>query len=76
MPKISPIDWKNLAKFFESQGWVLDRTRGDHLIYIKPGYIRPIVIPKVKEIQVFIIINNLNTAKISRETFLKAIKRK
>jgi predicted RNA binding protein YcfA (HicA-like mRNA interferase family) len=76
MPKISPIDWKDLAKFFESEGWVLNRIKGDHLVYIKEGLFRPVVIPKHKEIAVFIIVNNLNTAKISRDTFLQWLKRK
>jgi predicted RNA binding protein YcfA (HicA-like mRNA interferase family) len=76
MPKISPIDWKDLAKFFESHGWVLNRIKGDHLVYAKEGFSRPVVIPKTKEVQVFIIVNNLHTAKIDRDTFLKAFKRR
>lgn len=70
MPKISPVNWKDLASFFEKRGWVLNRINGDHLVYVKAGYIRPVVIPKVKEVQTFIILNNLKTARISREEYL------
>jgi len=74
MPKINPVHWKNLAKVFEQSGWTLDRVAGDHLVYIKTGHIRPVVIPKTKEVQVFIIANNLKTAKISREEYFKLLK--
>ena len=71
MPKINSIHWRKLVKVFERNGWVLDRIEGDHLVYVKSGYIRPVVIPKVKEVQVFIIANNLKTAKILREEYFK-----
>jgi len=41
------------------------------LVYVKSGYVRPVIIPKAKEIQVFIIVNNLKTAKILREDYFK-----
>ncbi|HBB56647.1 TPA: hypothetical protein DEW47_01485 [Patescibacteria group bacterium] len=75
MPKINPTHWKKLAKVFEHSGWVLNRIEGDHLIYIKSGYNRPVVIPKAKEVQVFIIINNLKTARILREEYFKLLKK-
>ena len=53
---------------------MLDRIEGDHLVYVKSGYIRPVVIPKVKEVQVFIIANNLKTAKILREEYFKLLR--
>ena len=43
--KINPIHYKKLIKVFEKDGWVLDRTEGDHMVYVKDGYIRPVVIP-------------------------------
>lgn len=74
MPKINPIHWRKLAKIFEKNGWMLDRTEGDHLVYTKSGYPRPVVIPKAKEVQVFIIANNLKTAKILREEYFKLLR--
>ena len=75
MPAIKPIHHKKLVKAFEKFGWVYDRTKGDHLIYNKRGFIRPVVIPKYKSIPVFIIKNNLRTAKISVDDYLKALKK-
>ena len=48
---------------------MLDRIEGDHLVYVKSGYIRPVVIPKVKEVQVFIIANNLKRQNFKRGIF-------
>ena len=74
MPRINPIHWRKLVKVFERSGWMLDRIEGDHLVYVKSGFIRPIVIPKVKEVQVFIIANNLKTAKILREEYFRLLR--
>jgi len=39
-------------------GCVYARTKGDHVIYHYPGAIRPVVIPKYKEVPAFVIKNN------------------
>ncbi|MBU4481271.1 type II toxin-antitoxin system HicA family toxin [Patescibacteria group bacterium] len=75
MTKITPIHYKKLVKIFESEGFELIRVKGDHLIYIKAGISRPIVIPKYKEIPVFVIKNNLRAAGINREKYLEILKR-
>lgn len=75
MSKITPIHWKKLARIFELEGWNLSRVKGDHLIYTKDGFARPIVIPRDKEIEVFIVLNNLKTAQISREKYFKLLKK-
>jgi len=46
------------------------------MIYTKRGFLRPIVIPKYKTIPIFIIKNNLRTAKISNEKYFKLLKDK
>ena len=50
MPRLIPIDYRKLAKVFEKKGFVYVRTQGDHLVYQKAGLLRPIIIPKYKEI--------------------------
>ncbi len=75
MPHIAPTHWRKLARAFELDGWNLSRIKGDHLIYVKPGYPRPVVIPKDSRVEVFIIVNNLRTARISRERYLELLKR-
>ena len=72
--KIKPIHWNKLARIFELDGWNLSRIKGDHLVYIKKGFSRPVVIPKDKEVEIFIILNNLKTAKISREKYFELLK--
>jgi predicted RNA binding protein YcfA (HicA-like mRNA interferase family) len=76
MPSIKPIHYRELVKVFEKAGWVYVRTKGDHLIFDKKGFIKPVVIPKYKTIPVFIIKNNLRTAKISNEEYFKLLRQK
>jgi len=76
MPKITPIHWRKLAKVFKLDDWILSRTAGDHLIYVKKNFSRPVVIPKDSSVEVFVIINNLRTAQISRERYFSLLKKK
>lgn len=73
MNRIAPIPWRTLARVFELDGWRHSRTKGDHLVYIKPGFSRPVVIPKDPLVEVFIILNNLRTARISRERYFELL---
>ncbi len=74
MPAIKPINYRKLRKVFEKFGWKYDRTKGDHLIFIKKGYLRPVVIPTYKTVPVFIIKNNLRTANITNEEYFEILK--
>jgi len=74
MNKITPIHWRKLSRVFELDGWRLSRIKGDHLVYTKAGFERPIVIPKDTRVEVFIILGNLRTAKISRDTYFELLK--
>lgn len=73
MPRLTPIDYRKLAKVFEEKGFVHVRTKGDHLVYQKEGTLRPVIIPKYKQVPEFIILKNLKTAGISREEYLKLL---
>lgn len=74
MPSLKPVHYRKLVKVFERSGFTLDRQEGDHLIYIKQGIKRPIVVPMYKEVPVFIIKNNLRSAEISRTDFFHLLK--
>ena len=71
--KLSPQRWQDLAKVFESDGFVRNRMEGDHLVMTKPGIPRPVVIPMEREVAVFIILNNLRTAGMSRAKFFELL---
>lgn len=74
MPAITPIHYKKLIKVFESLGWSYDRTKGDHLVFVKKGCLRPVVIPAYKSVPVFIVKNNLRTAQITNEEYLAVLR--
>lgn len=71
--KIRPTDYKIQAKIFEKAGCIYVRTKGDHLIYHYPGAVRPVVIPKYKEVPIFIIKNNIRVVGMSREKYVELL---
>jgi len=73
--KITPIHYRRLCKVFEIEGFTHARTKGDHLFYVKPGIRRPIVIPAVRDVPVFIIENNIRTAGIDRKRYFKILEK-
>jgi len=73
MPKLSPVPYHVLVCVFEREGFQRVREESSHLVYTKPGILRPVVIPKYREIPVFIIKNNLRTGGISRERYFELL---
>ena len=73
MYKINPIPYKKLSKIVELEGFKLLREKGDHLIFVKKGFPRPLVIPKHESIPVFIIRDNLKDAKISHHRYFELL---
>jgi len=45
MPALRPVYFQRLVRVFEQDGFRYDRQEGDHLIYVKAGVRRPLVIP-------------------------------
>ena len=75
MSKITPLHYKKLVKVLKKKGCYFIRQKGDHLIYHKEGIKRPLIVPAYSDIPVFIILNLIRTAKISRERFLRNLKK-
>jgi predicted RNA binding protein YcfA (HicA-like mRNA interferase family) len=73
MARLFPVHWRILEKIFLAAGFSFARHEGSHRSYVKPGVSRPLVIPTYDEVPVSIIKNNLKTAGISREEYLKLL---
>jgi len=73
MPKIPSVSSKRFCKFLESVGCRLARTEGDHFIFVKDGLVRPVVVPMVKHLPIFVVLNNLKTLGVSRNRFLELL---
>ena len=71
MPKLGPIDGKDLVKIFLKFGYRVSGGKGDHTTMQKPGSPRPIVIQHKKDLPDFVIKNNMNTAGMTREQYFK-----
>lgn len=70
MPALRPLSWRTFVRFAESRGWGHDRTRGDHIVYVKPGLARPLVIRRLKDIPVFELRANLRTMGVRPEDLI------
>jgi predicted RNA binding protein YcfA (HicA-like mRNA interferase family) len=70
MPRVTPVRWQDLVRVFEHVGYHVGRIRGDHMALLKPGALRPIVIPRHREIGVGLIEATLRTAGMTREQYL------
>ena len=73
--KIKPTNYQVQVKIFEMAGCVYARTKGDHLIYHYPDAIRPVVIPKYKEVPAFVIKNNMRVIGMSREQYFEFLEK-
>ena len=73
MPRLRPLSYKRLVEVFEADGFTCVRTEGDHMVFTKPGVLRPVVIPKYAAVPVFIIKNNLRTASMSRDRYFELL---
>ena len=70
MPRIAPVHWKKLECVFLRYGFEFARQVGSHRHYVKKGINRPLVIPAhPKPVKVFVIQNNLRTAKMDRDEY-------
>jgi predicted RNA binding protein YcfA (HicA-like mRNA interferase family) len=61
------------VRIFEKAGCIYSRTNGDHLIYHFPGTIRPVVIPKYKEVPTFVIKNNMRIIGLDRKKYFELL---
>lgn len=75
MARLTPIHWRKLLKICELEGCILVGQTGDHLELKKEGAKRRIVIPRYRDIPVFIIENNLKTAGISRKRYFELLQK-
>ena len=73
--KIKPTHYQVQVKIFEMAGCVYSRTKGDHVIYHYLGAVRPVVIPKYKEVPAFVIKNNMRIIGMSREKYLELLQK-
>ena len=74
MSQLSNLSFKDFCRFVEKQGCNHLRTEGDHLIYVKPGLKRPLVIPRYNPLPEFIVENNLRVLGISKKELREYLK--
>ena len=75
MPRLTPIHWRKLVKILEMEGAVVVGQTGDHIELTKEGAKRRLVVPRYRNIPIFIIKNNLKTAGITRECYFELLEK-
>ncbi len=73
MSGLTPISWKKFEKFLLFVGCEFVREKGDHRIYWREDLKRPIVIPRQRDLPVFVIKNNLRILGISVKQYLEIL---
>ena len=73
LSRLNPIDYKRFEKFLFYVGCEFVRQKGDHRIYQKTNLKCPVVVPAIKDIPVFIILNNLRILGISKEEYISLL---
>ena len=68
MARITPIPYDKLVKVFQKAGFRVSRIKGDHVVMVKEGLYRPLVIPRRREVPVFVIKNNLRVSGFRPKT--------
>ena len=71
---ILPIKYTTLIKVFELDGFEINRQKGDHIIMVKHGVKRPVVIKtSPKQVPVTHIRTNMTTAEMSRNRYFELL---
>jgi predicted RNA binding protein YcfA (HicA-like mRNA interferase family) len=74
LPKLVSVDYRTLIRIFELDGFSVSRQRGDHVVMVKPGVPRPVVIKtSPHQVPVTHIRTNLTTAGMSRERYFELL---
>ena len=74
--KITPVHFTTLIKVFELDGFEIKRQKGDHIIMVKPGVKRPVVIKtSPRRVPVTHVRTNMTTAGMSRERYFELLNR-
>jgi predicted RNA binding protein YcfA (HicA-like mRNA interferase family) len=69
MPRLTPQHWKTLECVFLCAGFTFVRQASSHRVYVKPGVLRPVIIPEYEEIDIEIIKGLMRTAGMSRNEY-------
>ena len=71
MARLTPIHWKKLVCVFQRAGFRIERQTSSHIVLVKEGVLRPVIIPKYSEEGLDIIKNCMRTAGMNRKDFFR-----
>ena len=68
-----PIDWRELVSLCERENCKHDRTKGDHIVMVRPGMARPVVIPKKRDLKEDIVLGIARTLGMTKNAMLEKL---
>ena len=74
MTKIPSHRGKQMVAALKKAEFRVDRQEGDHVVLVKEGIARPVIVPLWEDLPAFIISNNLRTAGLSRKEYVELLK--
>ena len=76
MSRLTPVNYQLFERFLKEIGCEFIRQKGDHRVWRRVGLKRPIIVPAIRDIPIFIILSNLRTLGISKEEYLVILERR
>jgi predicted RNA binding protein YcfA (HicA-like mRNA interferase family) len=73
LSKLPLLSWREVVKALTKAGFQVARQKGSHLILIKDEYIVPV--PKHQEIKRGLLLEIIAEANLTKEEFLKLLKK-
>jgi len=67
---VHAVNWKDLIRVCEEEGYAFDRQKGDHYIMAKPGSPRPVVIPRKRDLKEDIVLRIARTLGLTKKEML------
>ena len=64
------VNWKELVRVCEEEGYAFNRQKGDHYIMVKSGAPRPVVIPRKRDLKEDIVLGIARTLDLTKKQML------
>lgn len=74
MPPLPVISGKEAAKAVEKAGWKFIRQKGSHMVFIKEGAPRPLIIPAHNKLDRGILRSIIRSSGLTVDEFIELLK--
>ncbi len=76
MTRLPVVSWRQAVTALEKAGFIFDRQRGSHMVYYHPLSNRTVIVPRHREIKPGTLRVILSEADLTRDEFIKLIRKR